>query len=58
MEYKFEAIGQIWTTKRLTEKATLKANELSRDGWRLIKVNKGWSGFFFSTLYLVFERNT
>jgi len=56
MEYKIEAFSQIWTTRGLCEKATARANDLCRDGWRIAKFEKGWSNILFSTLYIVFER--
>lgn len=56
MEYKIEAISQVWSSKGLTKKATAMANDLSLEGWRLTKMEKGWSGGLFATLYLVFER--
>jgi hypothetical protein len=56
MEYKIEAFGQVWSAQGLCEKATARANDLSRDGWRIVRFEKGWSGFWFSSLYVVFER--
>jgi len=56
MEYKIEAFSQWWTLKRQTKRATLKSNELAGEGWRLIKMEHGWSGFLAPTIYLAFER--
>ena len=56
MEYRFEAVSQVWKTKGMLEKANLLANELSSEGWRLKDMRQGWSGVMFCTLYLCFER--
>ena len=55
MEYKFIAVSQIWATGGMLNRANAKANELARDGWVLSKMEKGFSGFLFATLYLAFE---
>lgn len=56
VEYKIEAFSQFWRSSELCEKAANRANELSADGWRIAKVEQGWSTFMVSTLYVVFER--
>jgi hypothetical protein len=56
MEYKFIAVSQIWSTDGMLDKVNAKANELAKEGWVLSKMEKGFSGFFFATLYLAFER--
>jgi len=40
----------------MLDKANTKANELAKEGWVLSKMEKGFSGSLFATLYLVFER--
>lgn len=56
MEYKIEAFSQVWSAQGLCEKATRRTNELAREGWRVSKMQQGWSTTLFSTLYIIFER--
>ena len=42
----------------MCEQATPLANVLARSGWRVAKIQQGWSGFFFSTLFVLFERES
>jgi len=56
MEYKIVAFSTWWSTKRQTERATLKSNELAGEGWSLIKMEQGWNAFAAPTIYLAFER--
>ena len=53
MEYRFEVVGNCFSPDKLTQKATNRANELSSEGWKLVK----WKlGFLDATLFLEFER--
>ena len=58
VEYNFERFSQLWTSKGMCQQATARANELAKDGWRVAKIQQGWSGFFFSTLFVLFERES
>ncbi len=52
MEYRFEVVGS-FSADKLSQKATNKANELTAEGWRLVK----WKlGFLDAALFLEFER--
>ena len=53
MEYRFRVVGNSFNAEKLTKKATNLANELSSEGWKLVK----WElGFLDATLFLEFER--
>ena len=54
-KYKLITVSQIFTLKGLVEKANEQLNEYAEKGWEVVEMRKGWSGFFFSTLYILFE---
>ena len=58
VEYNFERFSQLWTSKGMCQQASARANELAKYGWRVAKIQQGWSGFFFSTLFVLFERES
>ena len=53
-KYKLITVSQIFTLKGLEEKANEQLNEYAEKGWEVVEMRKGWSGFFFSTLYILF----
>lgn len=55
-EYKVVTVSQLWGLKGLEERATLILNSHALEGWYLTNVQQGWSGFLFSTLYMVLEK--
>lgn len=55
--YKLITVSQTFTLKGLEEKANEKLNEYSEKGWEVSEIRKGWSGFGFSSLYILLERN-
>ena len=36
-------------------KANEQLNKYAEKGWKVVEMRQGWSGFFFSTLYILFE---
>ena len=56
-KYKLITVSQKFTLKGLEEKANEKLNEYSEKGWEVSEIRKGWSGFGFSSLYILLERN-
>ena len=54
-KYKLITVSQTFTLKGLEEKANERLNEYAEKGWEVVEMRKGWSGFFFSTLYILFE---
>ena len=54
-KYKLITVSQTFTLKGLEEKANKRLNEYAEKGWEVVEMRKGWSGFFFSTLYILFE---
>ena len=57
-KYKLITISQTFTLKGLEKKATDKLNRHAEQGWEVTKMRKGWSGFFFSTLYILLEKKS
>jgi len=55
-EYKVVTVSQHWSLMGLQERATQILNFHASDGWYLTHIQQGWSGFLFSTLYIVLER--
>ena len=53
-KYKLITVSQIFKLKGLVEKANEQLNEYAEKGWEVVEMRKGWSGFFFSTLYILF----
>jgi len=53
-KYKLITVSQTFTQKGLVEKANKQLNEYAEQGWEVVEMRKGWSGFFFSTLYILF----
>ena len=53
-KYKLITVSQTFTQKGLEEKANKQLNEYAEQGWEVVEMRKGWSGFFFSTLYILF----
>ena len=56
-KYKLITVSQTFTLKGLEEKANEKLNEYAQKGWEVSEIRKGWSGFGFSSLYILLERN-
>ena len=54
-KYKLITVSQIFTQKGLVERANKQLNEYAEQGWEVVEMRKGWRGFFFSTLYILFE---
>ena len=54
-KYKLITVSQTFTLKGLEKKANELLNEYAEKGWEVVEMRKGWSGFFFSTLYILFE---
>ena len=54
-KYKLITVSQTFTLKGLEKKANEQLNEYAEKGWEVVEMRKGWSGFFFSTLYILFE---
>ena len=57
-EYKVITASQLWTLKGLEEKATKLLNIQAKDGWKVIQMRHGWSGFLFSTLFILLEKES
>ena len=57
-KYKLITVSQIFTLKGLEEKANEQLNEYAEKGWEVVEMRKGWSGFGFSTLYILLENKT
>tara|TARA_Y100000817_G_C16713214_1_gene480246 strand:- start:521 stop:700 length:180 start_codon:yes stop_codon:yes gene_type:complete len=56
-KYKLITVSQTFRLKGLEEKANKKLNEYAQKGWEVSEIRKGWSGFGFSSLYILLERN-
>ena len=54
-KYKLITVSQIFKLKGLVEKANEQLNEYAEKGWEVVEMRKGWSGFGFSTLYILLE---
>ena len=54
-KYKLITVSQIFKLKGLEEKANEQLNEYAEKGWEVVEMRKGWSGFGFSTLYILLE---
>ena len=54
-KYKLITVSQIFTQKGLVERANKQLNEYAEQGWEVVEMRKGWSGFGFSTLYILLE---
>ncbi len=54
-KYKLITVSQTLTLKGLEEKANEQLNEYAQKGWKVAEMRKGWSGFGFSTLYILLE---
>ena len=54
-KYKLITVSQTFTLKGLEEKANERLNEYAEKGWEIVEMRKGWSGFGFSTLYILLE---
>ena len=55
-KYKLITVSQTFTLKALEEKANKHINEYAAKGWKVVEMRKGWSGFGFSTLYILLEK--
>ena len=55
-KYKLITVSQIFRLKGLEEKANEQLNEYAKKGWEVAEMRKGWSGFGFSTLYILLEK--
>jgi len=55
-KYKLITVSQTFTLKGLEEKANEQLNEYAEKGWEVAEIRKGWSGFGFSTLYILLEK--
>ena len=56
-KYKLITISQTFKLKGLEEKANEQLNEYAEKGWKVAEMRQGWSGFCFSSLYILLERN-
>ena len=56
-KYKLITISQTFKLKGLEERANEQLNEYAEKGWKVAEMRQGWSGFGFSTLYILLERN-
>ena len=54
-KYKLITVSQIFKLKGLVEKANEQLNEYAEKGWEVVEMRKGWSGFGFSTLYILLQ---
>ena len=54
-KYKLITVSQIFKLKGLEKKANEQLNEYAEKGWKVVEMRQGWSGFFFSTLYILLE---
>ena len=54
-KYKLITVSQIFRLKGLEEKANEQLNQYAEKGWEVVEMRKGWSGFGFSTLYILLE---
>ena len=54
-KYKVIAASQLSILKSLVERATEQLNEYVEKGWEVVRMHHGWSGFFFSSLYILLE---
>ena len=54
-KYKLITVSQIFRLKGLEEKANEQLNKYAEKGWKVVEMRKGWSGFGFSTLYILLE---
>ena len=54
-KYKLITISQTFKLKSLKKKANEQLNKYAEKGWEVIEMRKGWSGFGFSTLYILLE---
>ena len=57
-KYKVIAVSQLLTLKSLVERATEQLNEYAEKGWEVVQMRHGWSGFFFSSLYILLEKKS
>tara|TARA_B100002052_G_C15775299_1_gene548990 strand:- start:666 stop:854 length:189 start_codon:yes stop_codon:yes gene_type:complete len=54
-KYKLITVSQTFRLKGLEEKANEQLNKYAEKGWKVVEMRKGWSGFFFSTLYILLD---
>ena len=54
-KYKLITVSQTFALKGLEEKANDQLNQYAEKGWSVVEMRKGWSGFGFSTLYILLE---
>ena len=54
-KYKLITVSQIFKLKGLEAKANEQLNKYAEKGWEVVEMRKGWSGFGFSTLYILLE---
>ena len=54
-KYKLITVSQIFRLKGLEEKANEQLNKYAEKGWKVVEMRQGWSGFCFSTLYILLE---
>lgn len=57
-EYKVITVSQRWTLKGLEERATKQLNEYAKEGWKVVQMRHGWSGFLFSSLFILLEKES
>ena len=55
-KYKLFTVSQVFKLKSLEEKVNKHLNEYAEQGWEVVKMSQGWSGFLFSTLYILLEK--
>ena len=54
-KYKLITVSQTFKLKGLEEKANQQLNKYAKKGWEVVEIRQGWSGFLFSTLYILLE---
>ena len=55
-KYKLFTVSQVFKLKSLEEKVNKHLNEYAEQGWKVVEMRQGWSGFLFSTLYILLEK--
>ena len=56
-KYKLITVSQTFKLKGLEDKVNEQINKYAEKGWKVVQMRQGWSGFGFSTLYVLLERN-
>ncbi len=54
-KYKLITVSQTFKLKGLEDKVNEQINKYAEKGWEVVQMRQGWSGFGFSTLYILLE---